>query len=175
MTQQPWRDVLLDGFSRVAEAVPLVVDGLSEQQLAWHPGEDANSIAWLIWHLARVEDDHMTGIAGGEQVWVAAGWMDRFALPGERMDIGYGQTPEQAHAVRASGDLLARYYAAVHERTVAILEALDASDLDRVVDRNWDPPVTAAVRMVSVLNDITQHIGQASYVRGLLGAPPVIG
>lgn len=175
MTAQHWKDILLDGFSRVAEAVPLVVDGLDEDQLAWFPAEDANSIAWLVWHLARVEDDHMTGIVGGEQVWTAGGWADRFAVPFDVADIGFGQSTEQAHSVRAPADLLTGYYAAVHERTATILEAMDDTELDRVVDERWDPPVTAAVRLVSVLNDTTQHIGQASYVRGLLGAPPIIG
>ena len=39
---------------------------------------------------------------------------------------------------------------------------------DRVVDRTWDPPVTLGVRLVSILDDDTQHAGQAAYVRGLL-------
>lgn len=153
----------------------MVVDGLDQDQLGWYPGPDANSIAWLVWHLARVEDDHMTGIAGGEQVWIADGWADRFGLPVDPADIGFGQSSEQAHSVTAPADLLTGYYAAVHDRTVSILQAMDGADLDRIVDERWDPPVTAAVRIVSVLNDTTQHIGQASYVRGLLGAPPVIG
>ncbi len=43
-------------------------------------------------------------------------------------------------------------------------------DLDRVVDKRWNPPVTLGVRLVSILNDDVQHVGQAAYVRGLLAA-----
>jgi hypothetical protein len=41
------------------------------------------------------------------------------------------------------------------------------ADLDRVVDKRWDPPVTLGVRLVSVVDDDAQHVGQAAYVRGL--------
>lgn len=161
-------EILLDAFGRVAEAVPLVAEGLSPEQLTWYPGPEANSIAWLIWHLARVEDDHMAGVAGAEQVWLADGWAQRFGLPFDEFDIGYGQSAQEAHRVEATSELLVGYYAAVHERTAQILRAMSDADFDRVVDERWDPPVTAAVRIVSVVNDITAHIGQAAYVRGLL-------
>ncbi len=162
--------LLTDGFERVAEEVPRVVSGLTPAQLTWYPGPFANSIAWLIWHLARVEDDHMAGVAESEQVWQSRGWCDRFALPYPAGDIGYGQSADQAHRLEATEELLAGYYADVHARTVEILNTLVDQEFDRIVDRRWTPPVTAAVRIVSVLNDVTQHIGQAAYVRGLLEA-----
>ncbi len=163
-------DLLLDGFDRVAQSVPGVLAQLTTAQLAWYPGPFANSIGWLVWHLARVEDDHMAGIAEADQVWLTQGWVDRFALPYDSLDIGYGQTPDQAHRLEVAADLLGGYYAGVHARTRQILEALVDEEFDRIVDPNWEPPVTAAVRVVSVLNDVTQHIGQAAYVRGLLNA-----
>ncbi len=112
----------------------------------------------------------MAGVAESEQVWLTQGWVDQFAVPYDSLDIGYGQTPDQAHRLEVSGDLLAGYYAAVHARTLEILGGLTDPEFDRVVDRNWDPPVTAAVRIVSVVNDVTQHVGQVAYVRGLLNA-----
>lgn len=158
--------MLIDAFGRVHEAVPEVLAGLSAADLTWHPGPESNSIAWLIWHLARVQDDHMAGVASRAQVW--PDWAERFDLPFPLEDIGYGQTAEQAHKVSAPAELLVGYYDAVHARTVQIIQGLTEADLNRVVDRSWDPPVTAAVRIVSVINDITQHIGQAAYLRGLL-------
>jgi hypothetical protein len=56
----------------------------------------------------------------------------------------------------------------VHARTAGFLRGLTDNDLDRVVDENWDPPVTLGVRLVSVLDDDLQHVGQAAYVRGFL-------
>lgn len=164
--------LLLDAFDRVHEEVPRVVAGLTEEQLGWYPGPRANSIAWLVWHLARVEDDHLAGVAGSEQVWTSQGWVGRFGLPFDPQDIGYGQSVEQAHEVRAPAELLTGYCAAVHARTEQILHTMADADFDRIVDERWDPPVTAAVRLVSVVNDITQHIGQAAYVRGLLADRP---
>lgn len=167
-------DLLLDGFSRVQQGLHHVVAGLSPEQLRWSPDPEANTIAWLGWHLARVQDDHLAGIGGdagdGDQVWLADGWEQRFGLPFEPNTIGYGQTSAQAHQVGVSGELLTGYYDAVSEHTRQIVSALSADDFARVVDERWDPPVTAAVRLVSVLNDVTQHIGQAAYIKGLL--PP---
>ena len=164
-------ELLVDAFGRVAQAVPGVIEGLGTAQLAWYPGPFANSIGWLVWHMGRVQDDHLAGIAESEQVWIGQGWADRFALPYDTLDIGYGQTPDQAHRLEAGADLLGGYYAAVHERTLEILEGITTDlEFDRIVDPNWDPPVTAAVRLVSVVNDVTQHVGQAAYVRGLLDA-----
>jgi hypothetical protein len=48
------------------------------------------------------------------------------------------------------------------------VRSLSEADLTRVVDRNWDPPVTVSVRLVSVIADDLQHVGQAAYVRGIL-------
>jgi uncharacterized damage-inducible protein DinB len=161
--------LLIESLGRVRESGLAVVDGLSADQLATRPAPDANSIAWLVWHLARVQDDHVAEVAGTEQVWTAQGYADRFGLPFDVRDIGYGHSSEEVGRVRADADLLASYLSAVHAQTVAYLETVTEDDLDRVVDRRWDPPVTLGVRLVSVVNDDTQHVGQAAYVRGLLG------
>ncbi len=50
-----------------------------------------------------------------------------------------------------------------------MLSSLGDADLDRIVDRRWDPPVMMGVRLVSIADDSLQHVGQAAYVRGLLG------
>jgi hypothetical protein len=161
--------LLTDAFERIADGVPGVVEGLDEDQLTWRPGPDANHIAWLVWHLTRIQDDHVADVAGLEQVWTAQGFYDRFGLPFEPGDTGYGHTSEQVAQVRAPAELLTAYLTAVHEQTTAYLAGVTADDLDRVVDTRWDPPVTLGVRLVSVADDDSQHLGQAAYVRGLLG------
>ncbi len=160
--------VLADSVTRVREQVPTVVGGLDEDDLAWRPDPDANSIAWLVWHLTRVADDHVAGVAGTEQVWTAGAWCGRFGLPFPAADHGYGHSSADVAAVRAPSDLLAGYHDAVADAVLAYVGTLTPSDLDRVVDERWDPPVTLGVRLVSVVNDTTQHVGQAAYVRGLL-------
>jgi uncharacterized damage-inducible protein DinB len=163
-------DVLLDSFDRVREAVLEVLDGLNPDQLAFREGSEANSISWLVWHLTRIQDDHVCGVAGREQVWVADGWADRFGLDLDVRDTGYGHNPDQVTVVKASADVLSGYHEAVYNNTADYLKSLTDDDLDRVVDRRWDPPVTLGVRLVSVVADDLQHVGQAAFIRGLLGA-----
>lgn len=162
-------EVLKDAFERVRESVAEVAEGLSAQQLAYRPNGDGNSIGWLLWHLTRVQDDHVAGVAGTEQVYTEQGWAKRFGLPFEDSAIGYGQSGDEVAQVRVEDpQLLVGYYEAVHARTLEYLAGLGDADLDRVVDDNWDPPVTLGVRLISVMNDDTQHVGQAAYVRGIL-------
>ena len=116
-------ELLTDAFGRVQETVHEVVDGLSAAQLAARLDEDANSIAWLCWHLARVQDDHVADAFGVEQVW--PGFADRFALPFGPGATGYGHSSAQVALVRiASGDLLTGYHDAVHLQTVALVSGL---------------------------------------------------
>jgi hypothetical protein len=101
-------------------------------------------------------------------VWTADGWADRFALPLPVSDTGYGHDAQAVAVVVADAALLLGYFEDVHAATVAYLGTIDDDGLDRVVDRNWDPPVTAGVRLVSVIADDLQHLGQAAYVRGIV-------
>lgn len=160
-------DLLTDALSRVLDDVEAVLDGLDDTTLVRRAGPDANTIAWLVWHLTRVQDDHVAHVAGTGQVWTEDGYAERLGLPLDPDDIGYGHTSEQVGAVRASAGALLDYYRATHARTLAYVATVSAEDLDRVVDTRWDPPVTLGVRLVSVLNDCTQHVGQAAYLRGL--------
>jgi uncharacterized damage-inducible protein DinB len=161
-------ELLIDAYSRIQEEVHAVVDGLDEKTLATRPGDTANSIAWLVWHLTRIQDDHLAGVGGDEQVLTADGWHERLGLPFDPADTGYGHTSEQVGQVQLSAGLLAGYYDAVHARTLEFLRLVTDADLDKIVDRNWTPPVTMGVRLVSVIGDDLEHIGQAAYVRGLL-------
>ena len=161
-------DLLVDAFGRVREAVHGAVTGLTQEQLAARLDPEANSIAWLVWHLTRVQDDHVAAVAGIEQVYTAKGWAKRFDFPFDDAAIGYGQSSADVAAVRADPALLLDYYEAVHRQTLGYVRGLTPADLDRVVDEAWDPPVTLGVRLVSVVNDDTQHAGQASFVRGVV-------
>lgn len=162
-------ELLADGFDRIRDVVRAAVADLTADQLAYRADGTANSIGWLVWHLTRVQDDHVAGVAGTAQLWTAQGWVDRFGLPFDPADIGYGHSSEDVAAVQVtSPDLLTGYHDAVHEHSVGFVAALSDADLRRVVDSAWDPPVALAVRLVSVLSDDLQHAGQAAFVRGLV-------
>jgi uncharacterized damage-inducible protein DinB len=161
-------DLLEDAFQRVRDAVHPAVSGLTTEELAFRPGAESNSIAWLVWHLTRIQDDHVADAAGRSQVWTGRGWADRFDLPLEPTDTGYGHDPETVGLVVADTSLLLGYFEDTHEATLDYVRTLDDADLERVVDPGWNPPVTLGVRLVSVINDDLQHVGQAAYVRGIV-------
>ena len=161
------REMLRDSFSRLIEHVEDLTDGLTDEVSFFRPTSTANSIAWLIWHSARIQDAQLCDIAGTEQVWTRDGWVDRFGLDLPRDAHGYGHSPDDVGKVRAGADLLAGYYHAVHKVTLEYIASVTADELSRIVDKNWNPPVTASVRLVSIIDDCAQHLGQAAYVRGI--------
>lgn len=161
-------DLLADAFDRIREEVHNAVDGLSKEQLAFRVDDDANSIAWLVWHLTRIQDDHVSDVAGAEQVWTSRGWAERFGLPFGRLATGYEHSSGDVAAVQVGAELLTGYHDAVFEETSRYVRTLTDADLPRVVDESWDPPVTLAVRLISVIADDLEHAGQAAFIRGLL-------
>ncbi|HEX4433270.1 MAG TPA: DUF664 domain-containing protein [Acidimicrobiales bacterium] len=162
--------LLLELYGRIPPLAAAAVEGLDGEELHRAPGPGANTIGWLVWHLARVQDHHIAELLGTEQIWVGGDWAERCRLEPDPSNIGYGHSAEDVDAVQPeSAEVLLDYLGQVQDRTVAMLEGLGPDDLDRVVDRRWDPPVTLAVRLVSIADDSLQHAGQAAYVRGLLG------
>jgi hypothetical protein len=171
MSDSAVRELLRDAFTRLIEHVDELTDGLTDDQANYRPSPSANSIAWLIWHSARVQDFQLAPIAGVEQVWKTGGWVDRFGLALPPDDTGYGHGPNEVAKVQAPADLLAGYYHAVHELTLKFVAGVTAQDLERIVDPNWDPPVTASARIVSIIDDCAQHLGQAAYLLGIAPDP----
>ncbi|MBS9532831.1 mycothiol transferase [Mycobacterium sp. M1] len=161
------RELLCDAFTRLIEHADELTDGLTAEEADWRPTPEANSIAWLLWHSARVQDIQVAQIAGDEQVWTRDGWVERFGLDLPRGDSGYGHRPGDVAKVHAPAELLAGYYRAVHDFTLDYLAGITVAELARVVDTHWNPPVTAGVRLVSIIDDCAQHLGQAAYLRGI--------
>ncbi len=160
------RGLLTEGFGRITELYDDVAEGLDADQLTHRPGGSGNSIGWLLWHLARVQDHHVAGLADQPQVWEE--WQSRLGLPNGTDDIGYGHTSEQVDAVRIEDpQLLVDYHHEVSLATARYLQTVDEAELEREVDQRWDPPVTAGVRLISIQGDCLQHLGQAAYVKGL--------
>jgi hypothetical protein len=162
------KDVILDAFTRVRDVVHRAVEGLTPDQLTYRIDDESNTIAWLVWHLTRIQDDHVSDVAGTEQVWTSAGWAKRFSLPFDERATGYGQSSSDVAALRADASLLLGYLDATHAATQAYVAKLNPDDFERIVDENWDPPVTLAVRLVSVIADDLQHAGQAAFIRGIV-------
>jgi len=163
--------LLLELYGRIPPLARDAVEGVDPARLTESPGPGANSIAWLVWHLARVQDAHVAEILGTDQLWVDGPWAGRCGLQPDPSNTGYGHSPQETATIRPDGpEVLLEYLDSVDALTRFMLGDLTPEDLDRVVDRGWDPPVTLGVRLVSIADDSLQHAGQAAYVRGLLGA-----
>ena len=162
-------ELLLELYGRLLPLAVAVVDGLDLATLTQAPAPGANTIAWLVWHTARVQDHHVAEILAADQIWVADDRARGFGLEADPSNTGYGHAPADVAAVRPERpEILVEYLTAVGRRTQTYLEGLAADDLVRIVDRRWDPPVTLGVRLVSIADDGLQHLGQAAYLRGLL-------
>ena len=161
-------EILIDAYTRIQELVHRSAEGLTQEQLVYRQEEGSNSIAWLIWHLTRIQDGHLAGATGNEEAWVSGGWAEKFVMDADTSINGQGDGPEEVAALTADGALMLGYHDAVVDRTRGYLANVDAAELDRVFDRSYDPPVTVGVRLVSVISDNTQHAGQARYLNGMI-------
>lgn len=163
--------VYLELYGRIPPLCRLAVEGLDRDALARPVQAGSNPVGWLVWHLTRVQDHHVSELLAADQLWLAEGWAGRFGRDPEPHDVGFGHHADEVAAFDpVSTDLLLGYHDAVDARTRTFLQELSDTDLDRVVDRSWDPPVTLGVRLVSIADDSLQHAGQALYVRGVVDA-----
>lgn len=162
------REILRDSFTRIRELVDALTSELEPAAANFRADDQANSVAWLVWHATRVQDNHLTELTGGgEEVWVSGGWYERSGITLDPGDTGYGHDDEDVAKVRVAAEILDAYQLAVHNATLEYVDGLDSKALALVIDDSWDPPVTVSTRLVSVIGDSMQHLGQAAYVRGL--------
>src|SRR5689334_17892003 len=124
------KDLIVDGLNRVDEDLRRALDGLTPEQLVFRPAEHANTVAWLAWHLTRVEDDHVSELAGRPQAWITDAWHERFGKPGDMGDTGFGYAPSDVAELRpSSASLLVDYFAAVRTRSLEYLVGLSCAEI----------------------------------------------
>jgi uncharacterized damage-inducible protein DinB len=159
------------GMLERTESVMLqALDGLSADELDRQPGPDSNPIGWLTWHLTRVQDRHVSAMQGKEQAWVTDGWHAKFERPADLEDRGFGHTPEQVAAFRSpDAETLVAHYRAIRENTQRFLDALTPADLERQVPAmRGDGTMLLSARLLAIMVDNMQHMGQVAYLRGLI-------
>lgn len=163
-------ELAADHFGRVQRTLGMALKGLTAEQLAYKPHSDANPIGWNAWHLTRIQDHALSGLAERDQAWTADGWHTKFDMPADGGNTGTGHNMEQVDAFKSPDvQVLLDYYDAVYARTKEYLATLTPEALDRVLDEpRWNPMPTVGVRLVSVMHDNSLHVGEVSYVRGLV-------
>ena len=164
------KDIVLDALERIRSSLHRTLDDLTLEEVHQQPQSDVNSIAWLAWHLTRVQDTSIAGLMGEEHLWVSHGWHAKFDMEPDSANDGFGHTPEQVSTFRVpSTETLLDFHDHVCERSKAYVARLEAEDFNRTLNEpQWQPLPTVGVRLVSVISDNLQHAGQAAYLRGML-------
>ena len=160
-------------FDRNEAILVQALDGLDDDALHRRVGPDSNPIGWLMWHLSRVQDNHLLAMEGKEHAWISEGWNERFGRGSHTpADRGRGHSSDEVAAFRLPGvETLVAYYKAVRGHADAFLDSLTEPDLDRQVPNLTDDGGTIPmhVRLEMCLVDTLQHSGQIAYLRGLIG------
>ncbi len=109
--------------------------GLTDEQMRVRPREDLNSLAWLMWHIARAEDIMVNTMLTGRPPVFDAAWMKRLGIT--RRDFGMGMTSAEVTELTRQIDLgaLREYRDAVGCRTRDVVGGFKPQD--------WDGQVTA--------------------------------
>jgi hypothetical protein len=165
-----WQQLLSDGYERILSSLERILDGLSPEDLDQQPKPDCNSMGWMAWHLTRGGDAQISALVGEEQLWIKDKWCEKFNRPADPADTGFRHSTEQVAAFKSPEvKIFLDYQRAVLERAKQYFSTLSASDLDRELNEPWFQPLpTVGVRLVSVMVDCLEHVGQIAYVRGLL-------
>ena len=166
--------VIVGLLENVGRQIKRATDEVTNEQLYYRPSGDANSIAWLAWHLSRWQDYMSASISGDPQVWIAEGWAQQFALspdlPNEA--TGWGDSSEQVAAFRVDRAVLFGYIESANRATVERVARLTPEQLEQPV--LWGTPETPVDTrpgwraLMSICADSLQHAGQINYIRGLV-------
>ena len=170
---------------------------LGEAELRARP-QGQNSIAWLLWHVARGEDLGVNAFAGDRpQVFDEGGWLK--LIGAGRRDIGTSMTSDEVTTFSATVNVWAvrDYWRAVGDRTLQILRRdgsagweapVDPAVMRRIICDTGDyGPLVDTNRVQTFYGGMTRawayghlalthpfaHFGEATVVRTMLGFPGV--
>ncbi len=146
--------------------VQQALDGLTDADLGARPNDQSNSMGWLLWHQARVEDALISGLTGKPQAWVEGKWHERFGMGAEPSNTGTGHKLEQVAAVKTTLKDLKGYSEAVRPKTLAYLSSLNPADLEAEVDTILGDKRRLGDYLGGFFLDTLHHGGQVCYLRG---------
>ncbi|WP_163654843.1 DinB family protein [Listeria sp. PSOL-1] len=159
----------IDTLARAKERFEESLNQMSVAESNTMPAPLIKSVTWLIWHTARELDYQISDLNKSQPLWLSQGWKEKFGLdlPDDTED--WHHTPQEAAKVIVSDKaILLDYLNASIDFTTSFLNTLEEESLDEIIDANWDPVVTRATRIVSIIDDAVMHSGQAVYTRRLV-------
>ena len=168
-----WQQLIIDFFVRISQELERVVSGLTIEDLNQQPNPDCNSIGWLAWHLTRSHDRNLSELARKQQLWVKDKWHAKFNRAPDPTDTGFNHSPDDVRAFRSpDGKTILEYHNAVLELAKQYIDNnLSENDLKRrVKSPTLKNVATVRRRLLGIISEGLQHVGQAAYVRGLLNS-----
>ncbi len=163
-----FKEAIRSGLEEYLQGLQRAIEGLTPAEARWQPTVHSNHIAWLIWHIARVEDGWINRqLRGTDEVWTADGWAARFRMDPE--SNGFGQTMEDVRAMPELPltDLMA-YFDAVRAVTRQYLDQATDADLAREYHHPRRGPITGSWVLGHILVEESQHVGQVALIRGMM-------
>ncbi len=158
-------EVMLRSLEQSQGYVDRALTGLTAQEFAWKPSPECNSIAFIVWHTARVEDFMVNRlIQRGKEIYEPEGWREKLGTP---PDAGYQYTVEKLQAWPVPDmETLRGYARAVREKTIAFIKSANDAKLAEV-PRPDRSPDTIGIILGRITTEIALHAGQVCYLRGV--------
>jgi len=158
------KELILRSLEENHEYMAKALDGLTQEEVAWCPAEESNSIAFILWHTMLVEDIFINRvIQGGKEIHETEGWQEKLGTPAKAHQF----TREELQAWPVPKlEVLKEYANSVQERTLTFLKSITAEKLDEVPLPDTSPNSTG-VMLGHLCNEIARHVGQIAYLRGI--------
>jgi uncharacterized damage-inducible protein DinB len=160
-------ELIVKSLEESRQYVADAIKGLSQDDIAWRPKTHSNSIAFLLWHVARVEDLWINRILLGEkEVYELEGWHKKFNTPAQDSGFGYDVAKLKSWPVPKLA-LLKEYAAVVREKTLAYLKSVNEKKLDEPKDFGWSKGNVGSA-LSHLITEVAEHSGQIGYLRGIM-------
>jgi hypothetical protein len=162
-----YQDAVKSGMTEYLDELKGKLKGLVDSELRWQASLESNTIIWLVWHMARVEDIWINQVVSeGETVWDSQGWAGK---TGVHLDgNGFGHTPDDVRAFPdCDVNTLVEYFDAVREGSFSVIDGLSDEDIASERVRR-DSPITIGWILGHVLVEESQHVGHVGFIRGMI-------
>ncbi|MFC1994682.1 DinB family protein [Chloroflexota bacterium] len=161
------KELILASLEQSKGYLSKALDGLTQEEAAWSPRAECNSIAFISWHIARVEDFFVNrALQRKDELYESEGWQEKLGTPPK--EVGYQYTVGQLCAWPVPQlEVLRAYADSVREKTLAFLKHLAPARLSEV-PRPDRSPDSIGVTLGRISTEIALHVGQIAYLRGML-------
>tara|TARA_B000000437_G_scaffold211836_1_gene183033 strand:+ start:235 stop:747 length:513 start_codon:yes stop_codon:yes gene_type:complete len=155
------------GLDEYYEILNKSLDTLTQEELIFRPEIHSNSIVFLVWHMAIVEDWLTNEILlNNEKIWIIDKYYEKF--PDLKEKRGYGFSQEELDKFpNMDIEWLINYYDVVRNNTNKLLENITEKDLYLKYEFKSEE-VTGYFILGRLITELSQHLGQVSYIRGML-------